>query len=157
MSFFYAEKDKGCVAKHRRDGGGGGTPSASDILSGQQGEDEVWFDSYLIDQIHIALAKATGNSDEVGTTTTTSGTGAARPRKYLEQARKLLPVAFLGKSSFIINVSDLTPRIVDELSKRDADSRGYILRQAAGRIFEEVNFDLYHLIVAKGLRVRLEE
>jgi hypothetical protein len=154
MSFFYAEKDKGCVAKHRRHGGGG-TPSASDILSGQQGEDEVWFDSYLIDQIHIALAKATGDSDEVGTTT--SGTGAARPRKYLEQARKLLPVAFLGKSPFIINVSDLTPRIVDELSKRDADSRGYILRQAAGRIFEEVNFDLYHLIVAKGLRVRLEE
>jgi hypothetical protein len=152
MSFFYAEKDKGCVAKHRR--GGGGTPSASDILSGQQGEDEVWFDSYLIDQIHLALAKATGNS-EVGSTT--SGTGAARPRKYLEQARNLLPVAFLGKSPFIINVSDLTPRIVDELSKRDADSRGYILRQAAGRIFEEVNFDLYHLIVAKGLRVRLEE
>jgi hypothetical protein len=156
MSFFYAEKDKGCAAKHRRHGGGGGTPSASDILRGQQGEDEVWFDSYLIDQIHIALAKATGDSDEVGTTTT-SGTRVARPRKYLEQARKLLPVAFLGKSPFIINVSDLTPRIVDELSKRDAHSRGYILRQAAGRIFEEVNFELYHLSVAKGLRVRLEE
>jgi hypothetical protein len=149
MSFFYAEKDKSCVAKYHRYG----TSSASDILSGQ-GEDEVWFDSYLIDQIHLALAKATGNS-EVGTT---SGKGAG-PRKYLEQARNLLPVAFLGKSPFIINVSDLilTPRIIDELSKRDARSRGYILRQAAGRIFEEVNFDIYHLSVAKGLRVRLEE
>jgi hypothetical protein len=61
MSFFYAGKDKGCVAKYRRHGGG--ASSASDIPSGQ-GEDEVWSDSYLIDQIHSTLAKADfGRSD----------------------------------------------------------------------------------------------
>lgn len=82
-------------------------------------------------------------------------------RKYYRRARELmkwLPVIKLPSNEYVINLSDLTPRIREELesvSKTPITLR-YVLTQAVGRIFENLDFDYYHLSVARNLRVRLE-
>lgn len=72
--------------------------------------------------------------------------------KYYRQAlelRKWIPIA-KPAPAFIINISDLTSRIIAELKILN-DPR-IILKQAAGRIFENIDPRQYHLSIARSAK-----
>lgn len=79
-------------------------------------------------------------------------------RKYYDQAHHLLKIgAFKPTPSFIVYLSDLTRKLIKELSNLDSETRDYVLRQAVGRIFEDVNSDLHHNSISRVLKVKLEK
>jgi hypothetical protein len=77
--------------------------------------------------------------------------------KYYLQAWELLPRISAGNPPpfFIINLSDLTPKLIHELRK-DNCNREYVVSQAIGRILENVSPKQYHLSLAKRLRWKFE-
>jgi hypothetical protein len=80
-------------------------------------------------------------------------------RKYYCQARELLkwiPIAG-ADSPFIIYLSDLTPQIKQEFNGLALTTVRYILKEAAGRLFENLDFNYYHLSIARNLKVRLQK
>jgi hypothetical protein len=52
-------------------------------------------------------------------------------------------------------MSDLTTRIIAEL--RSLDDPQDVLKQAVGRIFENIDSRQYHLSIARKLKVRLDK
>lgn len=44
-----------------------------------------------------------------------------------------------------------------ELSSLDKQSRQFVLKQAIGRIFEDINADLFHKSISKVLQVKFEK
>jgi hypothetical protein len=110
-----------------------------------------WLTSYIIDRLkqHLANVRYTLINDKLGT---------AEGRKYYDQAYRMQNIgAFKPTPSFIIHLSDLTPKLKKEISELDNQTRGYVLRQAVGRIFEDLNPKLYHDSISKVLVVKLEE
>ena len=80
-------------------------------------------------------------------------------RKYYNRAYHFLKIgAFKPAPNFVVNLSDLskTSRLIKELEELDIADRAYVLRQAVGRIFEDVNFELYHDSISKVLKVELQ-
>jgi len=83
-------------------------------------------------------------------------------RKYQRQARNLfkwIPIA-RPSPAFIIYISDLTPELKDQLKElisKSPDNLPYVLTEAVGRIFENLDFDYYHISIARNLKVRLEK
>jgi hypothetical protein len=78
-------------------------------------------------------------------------------RKYYNRAHHFLKIgAFKSAPGFVVNLSDLTPKLIEELYSLDEYDRNYVLKQATARIFEDVNFELYHNSVSNVLKVRLE-
>ena len=71
---------------------------------------------------------------------------------------KRVPIARLPSNEFVINISDITPAIRKEIESVANSPKilQYILTQAAGRIFENLDFEYYHLSLARNLRVRFE-
>jgi len=79
-------------------------------------------------------------------------------RKYYNQAHNLLKIgAFKPVPYFIIHLSDLYQEIIVELYKLDHRDRAFVLKQAVGRIFEDVNFKLYHNSISRVLKVKLQK
>ena len=117
---------------------------------------EYWTTERLIDQLFLNLCSSRQTiTNDSGRTITV--------RKYYRQARELMkwiPIARLPSNEFVIYISDLTPAVRKEI-ENVADNHNhktlrYILTQAVGRIFENLDFEYYHLSVARNLRVRLE-
>ena len=78
-------------------------------------------------------------------------------RKYYNQAHNLLKIcAFQPIPYFIVHLSDLSPGLITELYNLDSRDRAFVLKQAVGRIFEDVNFEIYHNSVSRVLKVRLQ-
>jgi hypothetical protein len=117
-----------------------------------------WTSDYLIDRLKQFLAAIENTSiTEDEKRKFHEKWGFYESRKYYYQAYNLLKIgAFKPVLPFIINLSDLTPRLLKELYKLDHEDRDYVLRQAVGRIFEDVNFKLYHNSISKVFKVRLE-
>ena len=120
-------------------------------------DNDLWSMNYLIDAIkkHLATVKQSivnanatekyGNDNEL-----------VDSRPYYDQAYKMLKIgAFRSAPAYIIFLRDLIPKIIKELYCLDVDGRGYVLKQAVGRIFEDVNSDIYHNSVSRVLKVRL--
>jgi hypothetical protein len=110
-----------------------------------------WSISYIIDRLkqHLANVRYTlrNNKGETG-----------EGRKYYDQACRMQNIgAFKPTPSFIIHLSDLTPKLIKEISELDNESRSFVLCQAVGRIFEDINSELYHNSISKVLKVRLED
>ena len=65
---------------------------------------------------------------------------------------------FLKKDAppFKISLSHFSPEILFELSQLDEKDKKFVLKQAVGRIFEDINFDLYHDSISANLEVILE-
>jgi hypothetical protein len=58
---------------------------------------------------------------------------------------------------FIIDISDLSTRLIAELKVLDKTSVEYVLKLAAGGLFENINSKRYHTRgFAKMLKVRLD-
>jgi hypothetical protein len=78
-------------------------------------------------------------------------------RKYYNQAHDLLKIGrFRPVPHFQVSVSDLCPELLRELRVLDRWDRSFVLKQAVGRIFEDVNFEIYHNSVSRVLKVRLQ-
>jgi 16S rRNA G966 N2-methylase RsmD len=77
-------------------------------------------------------------------------------RKYYNQVHNLLKIgAFKPVPHFPVSVSDLWPPLLKELRVLDKRDRNFVLKQAVGRIFEDVNSKLYHSSISRVLEVRL--
>ena len=64
---------------------------------------------------------------------------------------------FLKKDApvFKVNIDHLPSEIIYELGQLDHEDRRIALKQAVSRIFEDVNFDLYHDSISANLKVIL--
>ena len=57
--------------------------------------------------------------------------------------------------AFKIKLSHLPEDIIYELSTFDESTRRFVLKQAVSRIFEDINYDLYHDSISSRLEVSL--
>ena len=57
--------------------------------------------------------------------------------------------------TFKIKLNDLPNDIIYELSILDSNTRRFVLKQAVARIFEDINYDLYHNSISNRLEVAL--
>ena len=118
-------------------------------------DDDLWTISYLIDVIkkHLSAVKRPIRNE---TESYANDKDPIDSRPYYDQAYKMLKIgAFRPAPPYIIFLRELTPKIIKELYYLDVDCRGYVLKQAVGRIFEDVNPDIYHNSVSRVLKVQL--
>ena len=115
-------------------------------------DEDYWTKARLIDELFLQLA---------GTKTIVSHNGKEITIfKYYNRALLLIKPIVIAKSAnhtaeFVVNLSDLTTKIVTELKAED-DSQN-LLKLAVGRIFENINAWLFHMSIARNLRVRLDK
>ncbi|MDP9197333.1 MAG: hypothetical protein M3O24_02070 [Thermoproteota archaeon] len=77
-------------------------------------------------------------------------------RKYYNQAYHFLKIGHLERvPKFLISMQDLEPSLLRELANLDNENRNFVLKQAVGRIFEDINSRLYHASISKLLEVEL--
>ena len=117
-------------------------------------EEEKWTIERIVDEVFLNLA---GTTEII----TIEENGRSIPvKKYYRQARELMKWIPIARPSpeFIINICDLTPRVRKEIQSIIAyrETLQYVLTQAVGRIFENLDFGYYHLSVARNLKVRVE-
>jgi hypothetical protein len=112
--------------------------------------------SYLIDRLKQDLATAESSSVN-NFNDNLQNERILDSRKYYNRAHHFLKIgAFKPVPGFVVNLSDLTPKLIEELYSLDEYDRNYVLKQATGRIFEDVNFELYHNSVSRVLKVELQ-
>jgi hypothetical protein len=116
--------------------------------------EDIWTINYLIDAMkkHLANVKQSLINVDEGC----DNKERVESRKYYDQAYKMLKIgAFRPAPPYIISLRDLTPKMIKELYSLDIDRREYALKQAVGRIFEDLNCDIYHNSVSRVLKVQL--
>jgi hypothetical protein len=111
-------------------------------------EEDHWTQECLIDELFLQLVRTKQ--------TITHNDKSITVYKYYHQAlalRKWIPIA-KPAPKFIVNMSDLSVRIVAEL--KILDGLQIVLKQAVGRIFENLDARQYHLSIAQFLEVVLK-
>jgi hypothetical protein len=79
-------------------------------------------------------------------------------RKYYNQAYHYLKIGCLQPvPTFLVSISDLSPRIIKELADLDREDKNYVVKQAVALIFQEINSGLYHNSISAVLVVKLVE
>lgn len=109
----------------------------------EQSDKDQWSTAKVIDKLFLCLINVEEN----------------RLRKYLQQAKCLIyriPI-YQPTPSFIINITDLTDKIKQELANSDDESLHDILTEAIARIFECVNKRYFNLSVRHLLKWELRE
>jgi hypothetical protein len=116
---------------------------------------EQWTPSYLISVLKKRLAMVELSSS--GNKTDLLDTGKIfDSRKYYNQAYHYLMLGACDQVPyFLVSLSDLTPRLVRELAELEGEERDFIVKQSIVRIFEDINFDLYHDSISKVLKVKI--
>jgi hypothetical protein len=78
--------------------------------------------------------------------------------KYYLQAWKLQGLISVGQPlpCFVIQLSDLNPKLKQALKDLDDKNRNFVLNQAIGMIFGNINPKLYALSIARRICWRLE-
>jgi 16S rRNA G966 N2-methylase RsmD len=77
-------------------------------------------------------------------------------RKYYNQAHNLLKIGvFRPVPHFEVSISDLWPILLKALRVLDKRHRSFVLKQAVGRLFEDINSRLYHDSISHVLKVKL--
>jgi hypothetical protein len=92
---------------------------------------EAWSTGRLIDELFLELDNVKKINEKSGLT----------KRKYEEQAKWLMhriPV-YRPAPPFIINLSDLSTRIKEELADLDDNILDYVLKESIASIFEVIN------------------
>jgi len=122
----------------------------------------VWSIECTIDELQLDLCRA---KEEITIDQNFYVDGQRRVKaktvqKYYKQALKLMKwIPILRPApEYVINTKDLSPKVIEELEGwiDKSTTLSYILKQAVGRIFENISFDYYHISVARSLKVRLE-
>jgi len=108
---------------------------------------EFWTTECFVDEVFLGLVQVEEihqvNNKEI------------HVRRYYRQARDLFKWIPIARP-----ISDLTSELKDQLKEliaKSPDSLPYVLTQAVGRIFENLDFEGYHLSIARNLRVRFEK
>jgi hypothetical protein len=117
-------------------------------------EEDKWTIERMVDEVFLNLVRTT----EI---ITIEENGRSIPvRKYYRQARELMKWIPIARPSpeFIINICDLTSKVRKEIESISAyhETIQYVLTQAVGRVFENLDFEYYHLSIARNLKVRFE-
>jgi hypothetical protein len=120
----------------------------------QTEEQELWMTECLVDQLFLCLA---GTKEYI----TTDNNGRPIPvKKYYSQARQLMKWIPIARPApeFVINIGDLKSKVRKEIESiiDSPTTLQYVLTQAVGRIFENIDFDYYHLSIARNLKVKFE-
>ena len=105
---------------------------------------EAWSTGRLIDELFLELDNVREIDEKSGTT----------KRKYEEQAKWLIyriPV-YRPVPAFVINLSDLSTRIKEELADLNDTTLDYVLKETIGRIFEGVDQRYFRLSAKRFLR-----
>jgi DNA modification methylase len=106
-------------------------------------------EAFLVDRLKQNLVTITG------CVTVTDKEKIFDNRKYYNQAHDLLKIgAFRPVPPFPVSVSDLWLGLLKELWILDKTDREFVLKQAVGRIFEDINSQLYHNSISRVLEVR---
>jgi hypothetical protein len=119
-------------------------------------DNDLWSAARLADELFLNLAS-------VKEKIYNSEGRAVTVHKYYHQARekmKWIPrTKGKGRNVFTIHISDLTPRLGKELIDyyKDAGKEGLtiLLKVAVSKLFENLDFNYYHLSVMKYLRLEL--
>jgi hypothetical protein len=115
-------------------------------------QSELWTSEKLIDELFLLLVSISESvSNDKGETISVT--------KYPRRARELckrIPVA-RPPPDYIVEKSDLNEKLRTELVEEitSEEARQHILKEAVGRIFENLNSREYHLSIARNLKVRL--
>jgi hypothetical protein len=112
---------------------------------------EYWTIAHLTDELFLQIAKKREIINYNGKKITIY--------KYYHQALRMwkwIPIS-KPKAKFIINISDLTPRIYCELKSLDKHTAQYVLKESVKRIFENIDFKFYHEHVEDNLEVTLDK
>jgi hypothetical protein len=106
----------------------------------------AWTTDFAIEELKEHLARFEVQND-----------GGVTSRKYYNQANHLMYRIGVFKPTplFEISIADLTPVLIDELRSLDKKSRNYVLKQAVGRIFEDINSRFFHSSVSSLLEVQI--
>ena len=126
---------------------------------------DEWSNSYLTNNLKQHLATLESSKSKIETDLLKDESekfdfyfSLISKRHYVIHAFHYLRVAaFKPVPEFLVSISDLAPRLINELALLDRAERYFVLRQAVGRIFEYVNLHLFHRNISKVLRVRLVE
>jgi hypothetical protein len=90
--------------------------------------------------------------------TVVSEEGKYNNRKYYNQAFGLLRIgAYKPTAFYIINLSDLTLELREASCSLDIQSRQFVMKQVVGRIFEDINSELFHNSISRVLTVKFEK
>jgi hypothetical protein len=77
-------------------------------------------------------------------------------RKYYLRALSLLNMGAMSPTPiFYVDASDLSIELLEDLNELDVTTKDFVLKQSVGRIFEDINPELYHNSISKVLRVKL--
>lgn len=123
---------------------------------------EAWTSSYTIERLKRELATTITTASSTKTDLLADLCGCEQygykieSRKYYHQAYHFLKTGHLATvPNFLISMKDLEVSLLSELANLDNDDRNFVLKQAVGRIFEDINSRLYHVTVSKLLEVQL--
>lgn len=127
---------------------------------------EEWTRERLIDEVFLSLMSVKvqfcmmdGVNKEVRASDSKNhGRGVIR-RLYEEQARYKMRMMAIYRPPpiFVIHLKDLDDKVKQELLKDDPISIDYTLKEAVGRICEQVDNRFYLLSAKQFLKVRLEK
>ena len=115
-------------------------------------DDDLWTTGKLIDELFMNLVRVKEKIyNSKGRTVTV--------HKYYHQAREKMNWVPMtkggGRMVFTIHISDLTPRLKKELEDyyNDAGEMAFtlLLKEAVGKLFENLDFNHYHQSVMKYL------
>jgi hypothetical protein len=108
---------------------------------------EAWSTERLIDELFLELDNVKELDEKSGLT----------KRKYEERAKWLIhriPV-YRPTPEFIINLSDLSTKIKEELADLDNETLDYVLKETIGRIFEGIDQRYFRLSVRRFLKWKI--
>ena len=113
--------------------------------------DDLWTTERLKEEAFLSLSRVLVN--EAGESVTV--------RKYYRQAREKMYWIPISTIPFIIHISDLSDKVRNELDDYcktvNKGSFTRILKEIAGKFFENLDFEYYHGSIMKNLKVRLEQ
>ena len=129
----------------------------------EEQEQEQWSDSYLVDNLKQHLATVELSKSKIPTDLLyapndkfNSNFCLISNRHYVNQCFHYLKIGILSPiPEFLISLSDLSPKLVKELAILDKKTREFVLKQAVGRIFEDINAKLYHNSISRVLKVEV--
>lgn len=121
----------------------------------QSKDEEVWSDNYFVCTLKEELATVEFTPLNLKTDLLDCSRNFDS-RKYYNQAYHYLKIGALQQVPlYLVSLSDLSSNVVKALVAYDKADRAIILKQAVGRIFEDISPRLYHDSVSKLLVVEL--
>jgi hypothetical protein len=124
---------------------------------------EEWTMEYLIDRLKQELATAELKNSKINTDLLDIDNSKFKSYYCLISSRKYINQAFhylkIGVSrpvpEFVVSLSDFSSKLIAKVALLDRQTRKFVIKQAVGRIFEDINSELYHNSISRVLKVRL--